>query len=83
MIAVFIITFIIFAFANIFINKMRYMLNLVSLVFVYGCILLINTVNSADWGGIIILALIYIQLIVNFLFLYYERSKAKIDMSSL
>jgi len=59
-----------FSFTNFFINKMRYLLNFVSLILIYTCVLLINTVSSADWAGFLLLGLMYFQIILNFIFLY-------------
>jgi len=78
MIGSFFVLFIVFAFTNIFMNKVRYMLNLVSLIFIYACVLLINTVPNADWAGFVLLVLMYLQIFVNFIFLYLERSPSKI-----
>jgi len=74
--------FFIFAFVNLFINKTRYMINIVALVLIYGCVLLINTVPSADWSGFLILVGMYIQLFINFIFMYCERTTVKNESQS-
>lgn len=79
----FLLMFILFGFVNLFINKIRYMLNLISLIFVYGCVLLVNTVTSADWAGILLLGIMFLQLGINILFLYFERTTLNDSLSEL
>jgi len=64
---------VLYGFINLFINKIRYMSNAFSLLLIYGCVLLINTVSAADWAGSLILGLMYIQLVVNVIFIFCER----------
>ena len=59
---------------RIFINKTRHLLNLLSLILIYVCILLINNVRNAAWTGLGVLGLLYLQLFLNFAFLYCERN---------
>lgn len=77
------IIFVIFALGNILINKMKYMLNLLVLFLMYGCILLFNNVSSAIWCGLAFTALLYIQLVLNFAFLVFEKSNNKFSGSSV
>lgn len=77
------IVFVFFAFGNILINKMKYMLNLVVLFLMYGCILLFNNVSSAIWCGLAFTALLYLQLALNFAFLAIEKSNNKLSGSSV
>lgn len=77
------IVFIFFALGNILINKIKYMLNLVILFLMYGCILLFNNVSSAIWCGLAFTALLYLQLALNFAFLAFEKSNNKLSGSSV
>ena len=77
------IVFVVFALGNILINKMKYMLNLVILILMYGCILLYNNVSSAIWCGLAFTALLYLQLALNFAFLAFEKSNNKLSGSSV
>lgn len=63
--------FLLFALGNILISKIKYMLNLAILIFIYGCVLLYNNVGNAVWSGLAVTALLYIQLAINFLFLVF------------
>ena len=75
MISIFFLMFLLYALGNILINKIRYMLNLVILIFVYACIMLYNNVSNAVWSGLAVTALLYIQLVINFTFFVFEKSK--------
>jgi hypothetical protein len=50
-------------------------MNLISLILIYGCYVLIANVPAADWSGFAILALMYIQIFFNFIFIYLEGNK--------
>lgn len=67
--------FLLYALGNILINKMKYMLNIVILIFIYGCIMLYNNVNNAVWSGLAVTILLYIQLAINFTFFTFEKNK--------
>ena len=82
MIVYFLVLTLIFGFGSIFINKVRNILNLLSLTLVYICYLLINFVSSATWAGFIVIALMYVQLITNFALMHYERKNLKMDPDS-
>lgn len=71
--------FVVVGVAGIYINKIRVLLNLVSLIFVYGCILLINNVTNASWIGLVIVVLLFIQLITNFAIMHFERHNLRMD----
>lgn len=75
MISIFFIMFLIYALGNILINKIRHMLNLVILIFIYACIMLYNNVSNAVWSGLAVTSLLYIQLALNFTFFVFEKSK--------
>ncbi len=75
MISIFFIMFLIYALGNILINKIRHMMNLVILIFIYACIMLYNNVSNAVWSGLAVASLLYIQLALNFTFFVFEKSK--------
>jgi len=75
MISIFFIMFLIYALGNILINKIRHMMNLVILIFIYACIMLYNNVSNAVWSGLAVTSLLYIQLALNFTFFVFEKSK--------
>lgn len=79
MIGYFLVLFVIVGVAGIYINKIRVLLNLISLVLIYGCILLINNVNTASWIGLVIVGLLYLQLITNLVIMHFERNNMRID----
>lgn len=79
MMAYFLITFIIIGVAGIYINKLRILLNIISLIFIYGCVLLINNVAESAWIGLVIVSLLYLQLISNFALMYFERNNLRVD----
>ncbi|EFX61384.1 hypothetical protein DAPPUDRAFT_339871 [Daphnia pulex] len=51
------------------------MLNLVFLIFIYGCVMLYNNVSNAVWSGLAVTALLYLQLALNFTFLLFEKGR--------
>lgn len=63
--------FLFFALGNILISKIKYLLNLVILIFIYGCVMLYNNVSNAVWSGLAVTALLYLQMALNFLFLVF------------
>lgn len=75
MISIALFIFIFVGFKNFYINKIRNMMNLISLILIYGCYVLIANVPAADWSGFAILALMYIQIFFNFIFIYLEGNK--------
>lgn len=75
MISIFFIMFLLYALGNILINKIRHMMNLVILIFIYACIMLYNNVSNAVWSGLAVTSLLYIQLALNFTFFVFEKSK--------
>lgn len=79
MMGYFLVFFIIVGVVGIYINKIRVLLNLISLILIYGCILLINNVNTASWIGLAIVGLLFIQLITNFIIMHFERNNLRID----
>lgn len=83
MVAYFLVIFIIIGVAGIYINKLRILLNLISLTFIYGCILLINNVTESAWIGMVIVSLLYLQLLCNFALMHYERNNLKVDEDDL
>lgn len=79
MMAYFLLMFIVVGVGSIYINKVRPLLNIVSLCLIYGCILLINNVSNASWIGMLIVGLMFVQLIFNFVMMHFERNKLKVD----
>lgn len=79
MIAYFLVMMVVFGVGNVFINKVRNLLNLINLLLIYCCYLLINQVSSATWTGFVVLALLFIQLITNFIVMYFEKNNLRID----
>jgi hypothetical protein len=79
MMGYFLLLFVIVGVAGIYINKIRVILNLISLILIYGCILLINNVTTASWTGLVIVGFLYIQLITNFAIMHFERNNMRID----
>jgi hypothetical protein len=77
------VMFFLFALGNILINKIKYMINLVILLFIYGCILLYNNVSNAVWSGLAVTVLLYVQLAINFTFFVFEKSKRGSTASEL
>ena len=73
MISYFGFTLLVIAVTTIFINKIRYLLNLISLIFLYGLQLLNNSVEGANWVGAAFMALLYIQMIANIFIMWLER----------
>ena len=67
----FLLMFIIIGVGGIYINKLRILLNLISLGFIYGCILLINNVSESAWIGLVIVALLFLQMVGNFVLMYF------------
>ena len=79
MLIYFLVLFLIIGIGNIYINKLRCMLNLVSLGFIYGCILLINNVEESAWIGMVIVVAMFVQMIGNFCMMHFERNNLKVD----
>ena len=79
MMAYFLISFIIIGIAGVYINKLRILLNIISLIFIYGCVLLINNVSESAWIGLVIVSLLYLQLICNFSLMHFERNNLRVD----
>lgn len=71
MIAYFLLLMVLFGVGNVFINKVRNLLNLISLILIYSCYLLINQVSTATWAGFVVISLLFIQLITNFIIMYF------------
>ena len=63
--------FLFLALGNILISKIKYLLNLAILIFIYGCVMLYNNVSNAVWSGLAVTVLLYVQLIINFIFLVF------------
>ena len=79
MMGYFLVTFIIIGVAGVYINKLRILLNIISLIFIYGCVLLINNISESAWIGLVIVSLLYLQLISNFALMYFERNNLRVD----
>ena len=62
---------------------MRYLLNLITLAFIYGLILLINNVEESAWIGMVIVALLFVGLISNFVIMHFERNNMRVDEDDL
>jgi hypothetical protein len=75
----FLLVFIIIGAGNVFINKLRALLNLISLAFIYGCILLINNASESGWIGMVIVMLLFLQLFANFAIMHFERNNLRVD----
>lgn len=67
----FLVLMVSFGVGNIFINKVRNLLNLISLILIYSSYLLINQVSNATWTGFVVIALLFVQLITNFIIMYF------------
>jgi hypothetical protein len=79
MLVYFLALFVAVGLAGIYINKVRVLVNLISLMLIYACILLINYVSEASWIGMVIVALMFLQLLVNFLIMHLERNNLRVD----
>lgn len=79
MIIYFLLMFVVVGVAGIYINKIRVLLNFISLMLIYGCVLLVNYVTEASWIGMVIVALMFVQLLVNFLLMHLEKNNLKVD----
>ncbi len=78
MMVYFLVMFILVGVGNIYINKLRILVNFLSLILIYACILLSNNVDTA-WIGIGIVFFLYLQLVTNFGIMYFERNYLRID----
>lgn len=83
MMVYFLLMFIVVGVAKIYINKLRVLINLISLIAIYGCILLINFVTEASWIGMVIVGLMLMQLLANFLLMHLEKNNMRIDDDEL
>jgi hypothetical protein len=79
MIIYFLLLLVAFGVGSVFINKIRNLLNLVSLCLIYGCYLLINYVPSANWAGFVIICLLYLQMVANFVIMHFESKNLRVD----
>lgn len=68
--------FILYALGNIMINKIKYMIGLVELAFIFGFVLLSNTAGSS-WSGLAITVLLYIELFINATIMIIEKNNKK------
>jgi len=71
MIAFFLVMMVVFGVGNVFINKVRNLLNLINLLLIYCCYLLINQISTATWTGFVVIALLFVQLATNFVIMYF------------
>ena len=71
MIGYFLVMMVVFGIGNVFINKVRNLVNLINLLLIYCCYLLINQVSTATWTGFAVISLLFIQLITNFVIIYF------------
>ena len=65
------VMFLVLGVGGIYINKMRYLLNLITLAFIYGLILLINNVEESAWIGMVIVGLLFTGLVTNFVIMHF------------
>ena len=79
LIGYFLVLMVLFGVTNVFINKVRNLLNLISLVLIYSCYLLINQISTATWTGFVVISLLFIQLITNFIIMFFEKANLRID----
>jgi hypothetical protein len=79
MIGYFLVMMVVFGIGNVFINKVRNLLNLINLLLIYCCYLLINQVSTATWTGFVVISLLFIQLITNFVIMYFEKGNLRVD----
>jgi hypothetical protein len=77
------ILFLVLGVGGVYINKMRYLLNLITLAFIYGLILLINNVEESAWIVMVIVGLLFIGLIANFVIMHFERNNLRVDEDDL
>ena len=67
----FLVLFLVLGVGGIYINKMRYLLNLITLTVIYGLILLINNVEESTWIGMVVVGLLFTGLVINFVFIHF------------
>jgi len=79
LIGYFLVLMVLFGVTNVFINKVRNLLNLISLILIYSCYLLINQISTATWTGFVVISLLFIQLITNFIIMFFEKANLRID----
>jgi hypothetical protein len=79
LIGYFLVLMVLFGVTNVFINKVRNFLNLISLILIYSCYLLINQISTATWTGFVVISLLFIQLITNFIIMFFEKANLRID----
>lgn len=79
LIGYFLVLMVLFGVTNVFINKVRNLLNLISLILIYSCYLLINQISTATWTGFVVISLLFIQLITNFIIMFFEKTNLRID----
>jgi hypothetical protein len=75
----YLVLMVLFGVTNVFINKVRNLLNLISLILIYSCYLLINQISTATWTGFVVISLLYVQLITNFVIMFFEKTNLRID----
>jgi hypothetical protein len=79
LIGYFLVLMVLFGVTNVFINKVRNLLNLICLILIYSCYLLINQISTATWTGFVVISLLFIQLITNFIIMFFEKANLRID----